>query len=62
MYELVEKRVYCPYCAEAIEVLIDNSVLEQRYTEDCQVCCRPIIFDVMVSGVDVSVSLSREDD
>lgn len=32
----------CPYCGESIELLIDGSVPDQRYIEDCQVCCRPI--------------------
>ena len=34
--------VNCPYCGEAIELLIDDSVPEQEYIEDCSVCCRPI--------------------
>ena len=34
--------VQCPFCGEAIELLIDCSVEEQRYIEDCEVCCRPI--------------------
>ncbi|MES2675371.1 MAG: CPXCG motif-containing cysteine-rich protein [Pseudomonadota bacterium] len=42
------KHVQCPYCGEIIEVLIDCSVPEQNYIEDCQVCCCPINFDVVV--------------
>lgn len=38
---------YCPYCGEPIELLVDCSEDEQRYIEDCQVCCRPI--DITVS-------------
>ena len=34
--------IQCPYCGECIDVLIDDSIDEQRYIEDCQVCCRPI--------------------
>lgn len=34
--------LYCPYCGEPIEILVDASVDSQRYVEDCQVCCRPI--------------------
>ena len=48
MYDLYEKRVNCPYCGEPIEVLWDPSIPHQNYIEDCQVCCRPIIFDVTV--------------
>jgi len=45
---LDELDIQCPYCWEAINVLIDCSVEKQEYIEDCQVCCRPIIFDVLV--------------
>jgi transposase-like protein len=33
--------VYCPYCAEINEIGLDpGSGSEQKYVEDCQVCCR----------------------
>lgn len=59
MSGLEERSVECPYCGETIDVLIDCSVPEQRYIEDCRVCCRPIDFEVVVTdegGVDVHVS------
>lgn len=34
--------IHCPYCGESIEVIVDDSAGDQRYIEDCQVCCRPI--------------------
>ena len=37
------QNVSCPYCGESIELLIDGSVSEQEYNEDCSVCCRPIV-------------------
>lgn len=33
---------YCPYCGERIELLVDPSLSGQTYTEDCEVCCRPM--------------------
>lgn len=48
MRELQEHSVHCPYCGETIGVLIDTSVAEQDYVEDCQVCCRPIDFRITV--------------
>lgn len=33
----------CPYCGEEIELVIDLSVDNQEYVEDCFVCCRPIV-------------------
>lgn len=32
----------CPYCAEEISMLLDPSVANQKYIEDCEVCCNPI--------------------
>jgi hypothetical protein len=53
----------CPYCGEVIELLIDGSVSEQSYIEDCQVCCRPIIISALVDeDGSISVSLRSEDE
>ncbi len=46
MQALQEFSVICPYCGEHITVLIDGSIEQQEYIEDCQVCCRPINFRV----------------
>jgi Cysteine-rich CPXCG len=48
MNKIEAHSVECPYCGESIEVLIDCSVPDQNYIEDCQVCCCPINFDVTV--------------
>ena len=48
IHELVESRVQCPYCWERFTVLIDASVEQQEYVEDCEVCCRPIDFVIEV--------------
>ena len=42
--------VSCPYCGEPIEILLDASAGDQRYIEDCQVCCRPITLSVQVDA------------
>ena len=52
MNELKEQQIQCPYCGEFIDVLIDCSVEQQSYIEDCQVCCRPINFSVTVEPDD----------
>jgi len=36
----------CPYCWEAISMLLDTSVNNQTYIEDCEVCCNPLEFTV----------------
>ena len=59
---IVSQKQYCPYCAERIELLIDNSEAHQSYIEDCQVCCRPIRVDVLVDGNELHVSLYAENE
>lgn len=43
-----EKNINCPYCGEPISVLVDPSVSEQTYIEDCSVCCQPMELQVAV--------------
>ncbi len=45
MSGLFEQLIDCPYCGESIVVLVDESVPDQSYVEDCQVCCRPILIE-----------------
>ena len=55
--------VQCPYCWEKFELLVDCSVDSQKYIEDCEICCRPIQFEVNVdeNGMpDVNVSGENE--
>lgn len=34
--------VWCPYCGEAVELIVDpGGGALQEYVEDCEVCCRP---------------------
>jgi Cysteine-rich CPXCG len=47
---LSEHPLGCPYCGERITVLVDESLPEQSYVEDCQVCCRPIVLEISVPG------------
>ncbi len=49
MSDVQVARLQCPCCGEIIEVLVDCSVAEQAYVEDCNVCCRPIAMTVSVS-------------
>jgi len=63
MNELLETSVQCPYCGETIQVLIDTSVQQQSYIEDCQVCCRPINFAVCLDNEgEATVSVTHEDE
>lgn len=55
--------VQCPYCGQAIEVVVDPSVADQEYIEDCEVCCRPIVLRIRVGeGDQVAIAARREDE
>lgn len=45
-----EYDIDCPYCGETINILIDCSVPDQQYVEDCQVCCSPILISVSLDA------------
>ena len=63
MPELTEHPISCPYCGETITILVDDSLPEQQYVEDCQVCCRPIVLSVTVdSDGDFAVVATAENE
>jgi len=37
--------IQCPFCGQSFELTIDTSIGSQRFTTDCEVCCRP--FEVL---------------
>lgn len=53
----------CPYCGEPISVLVDCSLEQQTYVEDCQVCCQPMVIHVAVDeDGEPNVYAQREDE
>lgn len=60
---LDERAVTCPYCGEAIDLLVDASVGDQSYIEDCSVCCRPMRVTVVIDATgDVSDVLADREE
>ena len=45
--------IQCPYCGQGFELGVDISVPSQRFTTDCEVCCRP--FEVIAECADGEV-------
>ena len=56
--------VQCPYCGESFETNVDASAGSQEYIEDCQVCCRPIVFRIAADddGNVTQVETRRDDE
>lgn len=44
----------CPYCGELISMLLDLSLKQQSYIEDCEVCCQPILISYRVISQSIS--------
>lgn len=52
----------CPYCGEVIQIIVDCSVSQQEYIEDCQVCCRPINMLITVEDDNVQIYATNENE
>ena len=37
----VSETIQCPFCGQRFDLVLDTSVVEQRFTTDCEICCRP---------------------
>lgn len=56
-------RVTCPYCGERFKTVVDCSAGNQEYVEDCEVCCKPIVFTVTAEdGELIGVETRTEDE
>jgi hypothetical protein len=59
---LESARISCPYCGERIDLVIDCSMGDQEYIEDCQVCCQPINLHITVGDEGRPRVEARRDD
>jgi hypothetical protein len=41
----VSENIQCPFCGQTFEIAVDTSAVSQRFTTDCEICCRP--FEVL---------------
>jgi transcription elongation factor Elf1 len=63
MPDLLEERHFdCPACGAPVSVLLDLSVPEQTYVEDCEVCCRPLEISVRADAGGEIVFSARQAD
>jgi transcription elongation factor Elf1 len=61
--DLIEEHHFdCPACGAPISVLLDLSVPEQIYVEDCEVCCRPLEITIRAGADGVAGFEARQAD
>ena len=51
--------VHCPHCGETYGLAVDLASGDQRFVEDCTVCCRPIACTLTVRGRRARLTTSR---
>ena len=60
---LHSQSIQCPYCCQVIDIIIDSTITQQEYVEDCHVCCRPIILRIHADrDQNVSIDAYRENE
>jgi transcription elongation factor Elf1 len=47
---MIEHYFNCPHCWQNQLKIIDSSVGEQSFIEDCEVCCNPLEFNLSVEN------------
>ncbi|MFZ0792044.1 MAG: CPXCG motif-containing cysteine-rich protein [Chromatiaceae bacterium] len=54
----------CPWCGSPLTLAIDCSAGDQRYVEDCVICCQPMVVSIEIGSGragDFSVDCARDD-
>jgi len=53
----------CPACGERIDLLVDCSLGDQEYIEDCSVCCQPLNLRITINEhAEPSIQACSEND
>ncbi len=50
----IEHFFTCPHCWQTVSMMLDLSVEEQSYVEDCEVCCHPIQISYTTDDLELS--------
>jgi transcription elongation factor Elf1 len=50
----IEHFFTCPHCWQTISMVLDLSVEEQEYIEDCEVCCNPVKINYTVENDEIA--------
>jgi len=47
---MIEHYFECPHCWESQLKMIDPSINNQNFIEDCEICCNPLEFNLTVEN------------
>lgn len=54
--------INCPYCGESQIKMIDLADMAGQSTEDCEVCCQPMILALSMDENRLIAAVTREDE
>jgi len=55
--------IQCPYCCQVIDIVIDGTITQQNYVEDCHVCCRPIVLRISTDqDQNINIDANKENE
>ncbi|MDF3030788.1 MAG: Cysteine-rich [Moraxellaceae bacterium] len=53
LFSLEPVSTTCPYCRSSIELVVDASMAEQRYVDDCPACHRAMNVHAMMTADEI---------
>ncbi len=59
---MLEEYFNCPYCWQKQLKMVDPSIKEQNFIEDCEICCNPIDFVIYVDNNEINSFLTDKID
>ena len=57
---MIEHYFDCPHCWQNQLKMIDPSIEIQNFIEDCEICCNPLEFDIVVNENNLESFLVKE--
>jgi transcription elongation factor Elf1 len=55
----IEHFFTCPHCWQTISMILDLSIEDQSYVEDCEICCNPIQIDFTAENSELKEFLAN---
>lgn len=53
--------IQCPFCGQKFDLVVDTSIPVQRFTTDCEICCRPFeVFAECEPGEVISIEIEGD--
>ncbi len=62
LQELKEQRITCPHCGHHLFVMLDTTLGDQDYYDECPACCKEIHYNMHIEKKKKKVQLAVDSD